>query len=109
MNVGGERMAKETIQAVRKAELNAARMEKEAGERREAILAEAQQDARSMITSMTKEAAAKAAKDLSEANHQGEEKVKTARIRAENEVLLMKEIMEEKEEAARKVVLSRLF
>jgi V/A-type H+/Na+-transporting ATPase subunit G/H len=102
-------MAMETVQAVRQAELNAAQLEKEAIQKRELILAEAQQNAKSMITSMTKEALAKAEQKLLEANGQGAKRMETSKQNAEKEVLLMKEMLKSKEQEAIKLVLSSVI
>lgn len=102
-------MAKETVQAVRQAELNAAQIEKEAFVKKEAILLEAQQNAKTMITSMTREAIAKAESDISAARHRGTENLEAARIKAEKEVLLIKEMIKGKEQAAINLVLSNVI
>jgi len=109
MYFGGVWMAKETVQAVRQAELNAVQIEKDANTQREAILLEAQQNAKTMITSMTKEAIAKAESDLGAAKHQGTETLEAAKLRAETEVLLIKEMIKEKEQSAIDLVLSNVI
>ena len=99
-------MAKETVQAVRQAELNAAQKEREASQNKETILSEAQLNAKIMITSMTKEALEKAERNLALANQQGLGRMETAKLKAVNEVLLMKEMAQRKEKVAIKLVLS---
>ena len=60
-------MAKETVEAVRQAELDAVKLEREAALKKDAILQKASEDAKLLILSSTKEALAKASKDLKEA------------------------------------------
>jgi len=98
-------MAKETVEAVRQAELNAAQKEREAFQKKESILSEAQQNAKSMVSSITKEALLKAERNLALANQQGLERMEASKLKAVSEVLLMKEMAQRKEEAAIKLVL----
>jgi vacuolar-type H+-ATPase subunit H len=102
-------MAKEMVQAVRQAELKAAQMERDSAAKREAILNEAQQNAKTLITSMTKEASAKAAKELKSARLKEAETLESARIKAENEVILIREMMKGKEQAVIDLVLSEII
>lgn len=102
-------MAKETVQAVRQAELNAAEMEREALLEKDKILSEAQQEAKTLIASMTKQAMDAAERNLVLANQKGVEMMGTAKKRAENEVILMKEMAKNKEEAAIDLVLSNVI
>jgi vacuolar-type H+-ATPase subunit H len=102
-------MAKETVQAVRQAELNAAQKEREANEKKEAILSEAQLNAKTMISTMTKEALEKAERNLTLANERGVEMLEAAKKKAESEVLLMKEMAQRKEEAAINLVLATVI
>lgn len=102
-------MAKETVNAVRQAELNAMQLEKEAVAQKEAIQNEAQQNAKVMITSMTREAIAKADKDLNNARLKGTEIVEAAKVKAEKEVLLIKEMIKGKEQEALKHILSSII
>jgi vacuolar-type H+-ATPase subunit H len=57
-------MAKEAVQAVRQAEINAADIEKEAIRKKEVIISESQQKAKEIIADMTRQAQAKAEQDL---------------------------------------------
>jgi vacuolar-type H+-ATPase subunit H len=102
-------MAMETIQAVRQAELNAAQMEKEAIQKKELLLAEAQQNAKALVTSMTNEALKLAEQKLMAANDQGAKMIDAAKLKAEKEVLLMKEMVKGKEQAAYNQILSNLI
>ncbi|MDF2942075.1 MAG: hypothetical protein K0S01_933 [Herbinix sp.] len=102
-------MAKETVQAVRQAELNAAQMEREAIQKKDTILSEAQLKAKTMITSMTKEALEKAERNLVLANERGIEMMEAIKLKAESEVLLMKEMAQRKEETVIDFVLSTVI
>ena len=99
-------MAKESVQAVRQAELNAAQTERYALQRKEEILSEAGQKAKVLITSMTKQALDKAEYNLSAANQKGFEMMENAKIKAEGEALVMKEMVRSKEKAAINLVLA---
>jgi len=107
--IQGDRMAKETVNAVRQAELNATQIEKEAEKEHDAILFKAEQDTKAIITSMSKEALAKAKHDLEQAQRQGEVAMETATLRAEKEIILLKEIVKSKEQAAIDYVLSEVI
>ncbi len=102
-------MAKETVQAVRQAELNAAQKERDVQLQKETIISEAGQNAKTLITSMTKQAMENAEQSLATANKKGNEMIMAAKLKAENEVLLMKEMAQRKEEAAINLVLSSVI
>ena len=102
-------MAKETVQAVRQAELNAAQIEKDATAEKDAILSKAQEDAKISVTSITKDALAKAKQDLEQAEVQGAELMEFAVQRVEQEILMLKEMVKSKEQAAIELVLSQVI
>jgi vacuolar-type H+-ATPase subunit H len=102
-------MAKETVQAVRQAELNAAQIEKEAQQKKDNLLTEAQQNAKAIIISMTKEAQRKAEDKLREANNQAAQLISAAKQRADMEAQLMKELVRGKEQSTIDQVLSSLI
>lgn len=102
-------MAKETVQAVRQAELLAAQKEKDALLKKEVIIAQAEQNAKNLITSTTKQALDKAEHNLNTANLRGQEMLQAAGVKAEGEVLIMKEMAQRKEEAAIKLILSSVI
>ncbi|MDF2544037.1 MAG: hypothetical protein K0S47_3755 [Herbinix sp.] len=108
INIGGERMAVETVQAVRKAEQKAAQMENDALIQRDLIIQEAKQKAKTMISSMTKDALSKAAMELDQTQKKGDELLITSRAKADKEILLMKELTKSKEQAAIKLILSEI-
>jgi V/A-type H+-transporting ATPase subunit G/H len=99
-------VAKETVEAVRLAELNAAEREKEAIQKKEEMLLEAQQNAAALITSMEKDSLAKAQRDVNDAIRRGKENMVIARKNAEKEALILKELAKEKEKEAIQLVLS---
>ncbi|MGB8452637.1 MAG: hypothetical protein WCD89_09915 [Anaerocolumna sp.] len=102
-------MAIEIVQAVRQAEQEAARLEKEASFQAEAIIQKANEDAKSLISSMIREILVKAEKDLEQVQLQGSELTVTAVQKAEKEILLLKEIVKSKEQAAIDLVLSEVI
>jgi hypothetical protein len=101
-------MAKETVQAVRQAELNAAQAEKDAIIQRDAMILKAQEDAKVIISTMTKEALNNAELNLKQAQIQGEELLKAAELKAEKEILLLKEMTKSKEQTAINLILSEV-
>jgi UDP-N-acetylmuramyl tripeptide synthase len=102
-------MAKETVQAVRQAEILAAQKEKDALLRKDEIIAQAGQNAKALVTSMTKQALDKAGHNLAAADQRGKEMLEAARLKAESEVLVMNEMVQRKEEAAIKLILSSVI
>jgi V/A-type H+-transporting ATPase subunit G/H len=105
---GGETMAKETIQSVRQAELNAVNREKEAIQKKEEIKIKAQQEAGRIIESRMKLAKEEAERNLSAANRQGEQLMELTKQRVEKEIAAMKALAKQKEEAAINLVLSSI-
>lgn len=102
-------MAIETVQAVRQAEINAAETEKEALKKRDAILSKAQEDAKNLVISMTKDANNKAEADLMQARQQGDILMETAVQKAEKEVSILKEMVKRKEQSAIDLVISEVI
>jgi F0F1-type ATP synthase membrane subunit b/b' len=102
-------MAIESVQAVRRAEVNAAQIEKEASAKRESILEEAKQKAKVLVTSRVKEAQAKAEDDLNKAGRRSMEIMEEAKVKAEKEVIFMKELVKNKEQAAIDLVLANVI
>lgn len=101
-------MARETVQAVRRAELNAAEKETEALHQQERILAEAQQKAKALLTERIKKANEEAERKLSLANQQGAKRMEDMKKRVEKESILMKDLAQSKEENAIKLVLEHV-
>lgn len=102
-------MAIESVEAVRKAELMAAQMEKDALAEKERIISEAKQNAKALIAAMVKEASAKAEDELEKAKRHSEEIKEAARVDAEKEVLHLKDTVRSKEQAAIDLVLSNVI
>ena len=99
-------MAKEIVQAVRQAEINAAETEKSALMQKEAILSEAMREANTIIATKTKQALSEADRNLILVKQQSEKLLEEATKRAEREVVLMREMAKNKEDAAVNLVLS---
>ena len=102
-------MAKETVQAVRQAELNAAQKEKDAILRKDAILSEARHNASNLIASMTKDAREKVAAKMKAAEQKSSTMSEAAKIKAEKEVMMIKEMAKRKEDAAINLVLTTVI
>lgn len=101
-------MAVETIEAVRNAEQFAMQKEKEALKERDAILLKAQQDANELISVTTKGAQKKAKSDLEMAQIQGTKVIEEAKLRANGEIIKLKETVSKKEQEAIKLIISTI-
>lgn len=99
-------MAKETVQTIRKAEIAATEAEKEALKKKEAIILEAQQKASEMTDAMINGVQDKAQKEYEKAVQKGREMTEAARLGAEREISILKELVKNKEEAAIDLVIS---
>lgn len=102
-------MAKETVEAVRQAELNATNLENEAILKKERMIQNAMEDAKSLLSTRTKEALASSARKLEETNIASENLMKEAVFRAEKEISLLKELVKSKEKAAIDLVLGEVI
>lgn len=102
-------MALDTVQAVRQAELNAANKEKEALLKKESILLEAQHEAKEIVASRVKEAQMLSEKKLKDANDKGAERLEAAKRKADQEVLILQEMVKSKEQAAIDLIISSLI
>lgn len=109
MNIGGDGMAKETIQAVKQAEMDAAEMEKDAHIKSEELISKALSDAKTLVSTMTKEAKASADKKLEQTKIQGASLMQEVVERTQNEITLMKELAVGKEKEAIKLVISEIM
>lgn len=105
---GSDYMAQETIQAVRHAELIAEQQEKQAVSEAKELIAAAEKEAKEIISAMTKKSLADAKKASDEALRQGEVMMQEARTRAEKEIALQQELLNQKEENAIQLVISEL-
>lgn len=101
-------MAKETVQAVRKAEVNAERMVKEALSKKEAIISEATQKAKELSASMLKETQMNAEKEIKDAVLRSNHILEEAKKKAEKEVQLLIELAKGKEQAGIDLVVSNV-
>lgn len=102
-------MAKETVEAVRQAELNAARLENEAITKKEQMIQKAMEDAKSIVSTRTKEALASSARELEETNIASSNLMQEAVLRAEQEISLLRELVKSKEKAATLLVLGEVI
>jgi V/A-type H+/Na+-transporting ATPase subunit G/H len=102
-------MAKETVEAVRQAEIQAAQIEKDSFDKRDKIIIKAQEQKDEMILSIKKEVANKAKQGLEKAKKDGASEMVIAIEKAENEIVMLKEIVKKKEQAAIDYVLSEVI
>lgn len=102
-------MVNETVQAVRNAELKAAEKENEALRKKEELLSKAQNEAKDLITSKVKEANLLSEKKLKAANESSAVKLEAAKLKADQEVLLLQEMVKGKEQVAIDFIISSLI
>jgi hypothetical protein len=102
-------VAIEIVQAVRQAEQDAERVEKEASLKAEAIVQKANEDAKALLLSMTKETLGNSEKDLKQAKLKGAELLVFAAQKSEKEIHLLKEMVKSKEQSAIDLVLSEVI
>lgn len=102
-------MAKETIEAIRQAELAAEQTEKDAAGQAEDIVAKAQQTAKDTIATLTQQAKSVAAQAAKQAGKQGEDMAAAALREAEQELTALRETAKEKTPGAVARVLSELI
>lgn len=102
-------MAKESVDAIREAELKAAQIEKEAMNEKNAILLKAEEEAEKIISSMTENAYAQSQEQLKKAHEQGEAYMEAAVLRAERQISLMKDVVREKEQEVINLILSEVI
>ncbi len=101
-------MAKESVDAIREAELKAAQIEKEAINEKNAILLKAEEEAEKIISSMTEKALSQYEDELKKAQMQGESYMEAAVLRAERQISLMQDAVREKEKEVIKLILSEV-
>lgn len=101
-------MAQETIQAVRQAELIAEQKEKEALIQAKETVANAEKEAKDLVSTMTKKSLLNAKKASDAALLEGEQMVKEAGKKAEKEIALLNQLLKQKEEKAIELVISAL-
>jgi V/A-type H+-transporting ATPase subunit G/H len=109
MYIGGDEMAKETIQSIRQAELKAEQIEKDAYDKHEELINKALDEAKTIVSNMTNEAKLQGSKELELAKSQGKSIMDEVVERAEKEIMLLKELSKGKEKEAIQLVLSEII
>jgi hypothetical protein len=102
-------MAMETVEIVRRAELSAAQMEKDALLKKENIISDASVNAKNLISTRTEQAMLDAEVKIAAANKLAENILDTAKQKAEREVLNMQKSVLDKEQAAVEQVLNSII
>ena len=102
-------MAMETVQAVRQAELEAAKKEKEALKESEVMISKAEIEAQVLLSSMKKLEQEKADKNLYKADEKAKESMKISLQQAEQDVISIRNMVEGKEQEAISLVLSTII
>lgn len=102
-------MARETIEAVLRAEENAAQVEKDAVTKGEALVQKAKEDAKSLVASMTKEKTSQSESNLKAAHVQVDMFIETAIKKAEQDIVMLNEIVKNKEQSAISLVLKSVL
>ena len=102
-------MTKKTIKAVKDAEVTAAIIEEDALRKKDEILSKAQKKAKYLISSTIKNANNKANEDYNDAVRKGEHIVEEAKVKAEKEALMLREMIKSKEQAAIELILSTVI
>ncbi|NLO10078.1 MAG: hypothetical protein GX129_09470 [Clostridiales bacterium] len=101
-------MAKETVQAVRKAETSAEKLLKDAQVKKDEIISEAMQKAKELSTSMLNEAQKNAENDVKEAVRRSNQILEEAKKEAEKEVELLIAMAKAKQQGAINLVISNV-
>lgn len=107
--MGGGKLAKEMIEAVRQAELKAQETEKNAEVESSAILRQAEEQANKILEESTKRAKEQAEKKKQEVIRQDEEFTKRLLLEAEQEIAVLHTHAQEKEPEAIRLILSELL
>ncbi len=102
-------MAKETIQAVKQAELLASHSEKAAHVKGEELISKATSDAKSLVTSMVKGVLLETQQNLEEVKKQSDILMKEVVEKTNKEVMLLKELSKKKEQEAIQLVCSQII
>lgn len=109
MYIGGDEMAKETIQSIKQAELKAEQIEKDAFDKHEELINKALDEVKTIVFNMTNDAKLQSSKELELAKGQGKSIMDEVVERAEKEIMLLKELSKGKEKEAIKIVLSEII
>lgn len=102
-------MARETLDAVRQAELNALKLEREAELKKDEIIQKAKEDAKILISSRTQEVKQQASQKLKVAEEQGQRFMEEAVNKATQEIQMLKEIVQGKKQTAISHVLKEVI
>lgn len=102
-------MAMETVQAVRQAELEAAKKEKEAVKESEVMISKAEIEAQVLLSSMKKLEQEKADKNLYKANEKAKELMQISLQQAEQDIISLRKMVEGKEQDAILLVLAEII
>lgn len=102
-------MAKETIDAVRQAELTAEQTERAAAQEADRIVAKAKLDAKQTVTDLTKNAKEKALAELAAARAQGDELVAKAVAEVQEDCRRLREAAAAKQAQATEAILAELI
>jgi len=102
-------MAKDTVQAIRVAELRASRIEEQAAEEYEAVISKARDEAGRLFDSMKADALAKAEKELTAAEEKSKGMLKEATENAENAINELRELSRKNEAVAIESLLVELI
>lgn len=102
-------MARETLEAVKQMELNAALIENQALKQHDEIIFKAQENAKALINSMEKEAIEKAEKKLENARKQGEEIIQQAISNGNKEKDRLLSTVGENQQVAIRLIISQLI
>ena len=102
-------MAKETIDAVRQAELAAEQTEKAAVQEADRLVAQAKLDAKQAVADLTKSAKEKAQAELSAARRQGDELIAKAVAEVQQDCSRLRETAAAKDAEATTAILAELI
>lgn len=104
-----KQLAKETIDAVRQAELTAEQTERAAAQEADRIVAKAKLDAKQTVTDLTKNAKEKALAELAAARAQGDELVAKAVAEVQEDCRRLREAAAAKQAQATEAILAELI
>ncbi len=105
----GDWVARETLEAVKKVELNAALIESQALKQHDKIIYDAKENAKALLSTMEKEAKEKAEAELESARKQGYEIIQHAISNGNNEKDRLLSKVRDNEQAAIKLIISQLI
>lgn len=101
-------MTKETIQSIKKAELKAEQIGRDAHGESEELIHNAIKEGQTIVSNMAKEAKLQSKKELEAANNQGKRLMEEVLEKTEKEIVLLKELAKGKEKEAIQLVISEI-